>query len=45
MQRKIETTILFSLLVLIAAGLIALARRGKEPARLGGGPVPPQPSP
>jgi len=45
MQRKIEVTLLVSLAVLTAAGLIALVMRGKERARLGGGPVPPQPLP
>jgi len=43
MKRKIEITILFSLAVLIAAGLIALAVRNEEPLPHGGGggPIPP----
>ncbi len=39
MRRKIEVTILISLAVLVAAGLIALVMR-EHPAQ-GGGPVPP----
>jgi len=40
MRRKIEITVLVSLAVLVAAGVIALAVREKHPP-LGGGPVPP----
>ncbi len=44
MQRKIEVTILLSLAVLVVAGLIALAVRGKRRVPLTpGGPMPPEP--
>lgn len=42
-RRGIEGTILFSLAVLVVAGLIALALRGKERASLGAGPEPTPP--
>ncbi len=41
MKRKIEITVLLSLAVLVAAGLIALAVRKEEPMPHGSGPLPP----
>jgi len=41
MQRKIEATILISLAILVIAGLLALAARGRQHVSLGPGPAPP----